>query len=275
MTIETVTTCYRHPNRETGRSCTRCGRPACPECLVAASVGSQCLDCLKASLPPTTERVQRWNATHLRLMTMALIAVNVGVFLYGLTESGTRFGQAKIQVDLGLYGPFVAAGEWYRLVTSGFVHANFLHLASNMLVIWIAGAQLEPVLGRTRFTLLYFASLLAGSAGALVMTPNTLTIGASGAAFGLLGALAIGMRHRGIDIWRSGIGPLIVINLVITVAVPGISLGGHVGGLIGGLAAGWVLLSPAARAWPRPSPTCWRPSRVMALAVLVSAVAVS
>ena len=113
-----------------------------------------------------------------------------------------------------------------------------------MLVIWIAGAQLEPVLGRTRFTLLYFASLLAGSAGALLVTPNTLTIGASGAAFGLLGALAIGMRHRGIDIWRSGIGPLIAINLVITVAVPGISLGGHVGGLIGGLAAGWVLLKP-------------------------------
>ena len=268
-------TCYRHPNRETGRSCTRCGRPACPECLVAASVGSQCLDCLKASLPPTTERVKRWNATHLRLMTMALIAVNVGVYLYGLTQSGTRFGQAKLTVDLGLYGPFVAAGEWYRLVTSGFVHANLLHLGSNMLVIWIAGAQLEPVLGRTRFTLLYFASLLAGSAGALLVTPNTLTIGASGAAFGLLGALAIGMRHRGIDIWRSGIGPLIAINLVITVAVPGISLGGHVGGLIGGLAAGWVLLKPRRPGVPPPIADVLAPIAVMALAVLVSAVAVS
>jgi membrane associated rhomboid family serine protease len=275
VTIETVTTCYRHPDRETGRRCTRCGRPACPECLVAASVGSQCLDCLKAALPAPTQRLRRWNATHLRLMTMLLIAVNVGVYIYGISQPARRLGQAKVAVDLGLYGPLVRAGEWYRLVTSGFVHANLIHLGSNMLVIWIAGAQLEPVLGRVRFTLLYFAALLAGSAGALLISPDTLTIGASGAAFGLLGALAVGMRHRGIDIWRSGIGPLIAINLVITVAVPGISLGGHIGGLLGGLAAGWVLMQPRRPGMRAPITDVLAPIVVMALAVVVSVVAVS
>lgn len=242
---------------------------------MTASVGSQCLECLKGSLPPPTERLRRWNATHLRLMTMLLIAANVAVFLYGMSQPGRRLGQAKVAFDLGLYGPLVAAGEWYRLVTSGFVHANVVHLVSNMLVIWIAGAQLEPLLGRTRFTLLYFASLLAGSAGALLVSPDTLTIGASGAAFGLLGALAVGMRHRGFGVWRSGIGPLIAINLVITVAVPGISLGGHVGGLVGGLAAGWVLMRvrhPGGRA---PIADLLAPLAVMAVAIALSAIAVS
>lgn len=207
-----------------------------------ASVGSQCLDCLKASIPPPVERVKRWNATQHRLVTMTFIAINVAVFVYGALQTGVTNGQGSVERNLALFGPFVAEGQWYRLVTSGFVHAGLLHLAMNMFVIWIAGSQLEPLLGRLRFALLYLASLLAGSAGALLLSPDVFTVGASGAAFGLMGALAVGMRHRGMDIWRSGVGTLIVINLVITFAVPGISLGGHLGGLFGGIAAGWPML---------------------------------
>ncbi len=237
---------------------------------MAAPVGSQCLDCLRASIPPPAERLRRWNAGQLRLVTGLVVAVNVAVYLYGLAH-----GSLQVQRDLGLFGPSVAAGEWYRLVTSGFVHANALHLGMNMLVIWIVGAQLEPALGRVRFSLLYAASLLAGSAGALVVSPDVLTIGASGAAFGLMGALAIGMRQRGIDIWRTGIGTLILINLVFTLAIPGISIGGHIGGLIGGLAAGWVLLQPRRAGRRPPLADLLAPVAVMVLAVAVAAYAVN
>jgi membrane associated rhomboid family serine protease len=203
------------------------------------------------------------------LVTASIVALNIAVYVYGLAV-----GSAQVQRDLGLFGPFVAAGEWYRLVTSGFVHANLLHIGMNMLVIWIVGAQLEPALGRVRFTLLFAASLLAGSAGALLASPDVLTIGASGAAFGLMGALAIGMRQRGIDIWRTGIGTLILINLVFTFAVPGISIGAHIGGLAGGLAAGWVLMQPRRAGRRPPLVDLLAPVTVMVLALAVAAFAV-
>jgi len=195
---------------------------------VQASVGSHCLDCVKAAQPPVTERVRRWNAGQPLIATKVLLGLNVAVFL------------------IGLYGPWVAGGEWYRLVTSGFVHLGLLHLAMNMWVLWILGQLLEPPLGRLRFVSLYFASLLAGAAGVLILDPNALTVGASGAIFGLLGAAVIGLRHRGINIWRTGIGQVLIINLVLTFTIPGISIGGHIGGLVGGFAAGWVLLHPMA-----------------------------
>ena len=197
--------------------------------------------------PPPTERIRRWNAHQHRLVTMLFIAINVAVFVYGAIRAGTFVGRGTVELDLALFGPFVAEGEWYRVVTSGFAHAGVLHLAMNMFVIWMAGSQLEPLLGRLRFTLLYVASLLAGSAGVLLVSPNVFTVGASGAAFGLMGAMAVGMRHRGIDIWRAGVGTVILINLLITVTVPGISLGGHLGGLFGGIAAGWAMLRVAAQ----------------------------
>jgi membrane associated rhomboid family serine protease len=209
---------------------------------VPASVGSQCLECLKSSIPPPTERIRRWNATQHRLVTLAIIVANVAVFVVAALQTGNVLGRSNIQRELALFGPAVADGEWYRLITSGFVHAGLLHLAMNMFVIWIAGSQLEPLLGRLRFSLLYLASLLAGSAGALLLSPDVFTVGASGAAFGLMGALAVGMYHRGIDIWRTGVGTIILINLLITFTVPSISIGGHVGGLLGGIAAGWPML---------------------------------
>jgi membrane associated rhomboid family serine protease len=148
-------------------------------------------------------------------------------------------------------------------------------VALNMFVIWIAGAQLEPALGRTRFALLYFASLLAGSAGALLVSPDVLTVGASGAAFGLMAALAVGMRQRGIDIWRTGVGTLLVINLLFTFAAPGISVGGHVGGLIGGALAGYVLLKVRRPGQPANVVDILAPIAVIALSLAVSWFAVN
>jgi membrane associated rhomboid family serine protease len=206
---------------------------------------------------------------------MVFIGLNVAMFLYGVVRPGGSVDQTANAVQFGLFGPAVANGEWYRLVTNGFVHSGLLHISMNMLVIWLVGAQLEPAMGRIRFSLLYMASLLAGSAGALVVSPHALTVGASGAAFGLMGALAIGMWHRGISIWRTGIGTLIILNLAITVAVPGISLGGHVGGLIGGLAAGWVLLRVRKPGHAFTASDLAAPVGVMAVALAVAYLVVS
>jgi membrane associated rhomboid family serine protease len=180
-------------------------------------------------------RARRWNATAGPVVTKALVAVNVGVF--ALTT-----GIPDLTNRLALYGPAVDAGEWYRLVTAGFAHAGLLHLAFNMLLLYRLGEVLESALGRVRFTVLYFFSLLAGSFGALLVSPNVFTVGASGAVYGLLGAIAIGMRQRGASVWQSGVGSLIVVNLLFTFFVPGISVGGHLGGLAGGALLGAVLL---------------------------------
>jgi membrane associated rhomboid family serine protease len=157
---------------------------------------------------------------------------------------------SRVYIDLGLLGSGtlntgeqvgVAHGEVYRLVTGAFLHdpANPLHLLFNMYILYWLGTMLEPVLGHLKFVALYFASLLAGSFGALVATPHGLTVGASGAVFGLMAAAFVFQRARGIDPWRSGLGPVILFNLALPFLFPGmnISIGGHVGGLIGGAIA--------------------------------------
>ncbi|HUF32841.1 MAG TPA: rhomboid family intramembrane serine protease, partial [Acidimicrobiales bacterium] len=132
----------------------------------------------------------------------------------------------------------VAAGEWYRIVTSGFLHFGLVHLGFNMFILYMLGQMMEPALGRVRFGVIYVAGLLGGAFGALLLSPDARTAGASGAVFGLMGAAVVGMRHRGVDPMQSGIGGLLVLNVVITFAVPGISIGGHLGGLAGGALAG-------------------------------------
>jgi membrane associated rhomboid family serine protease len=263
-----MTTCYRHPTRETGRACTRCGKPACSDCLVQASVGSHCVDCVRAARPAAPQRARQWNATHPVVLTYVIVAVNVGVYLLGSLPTGFFARTGVVQSELALFGPWVADGEWYRLVSSGFTHAGILHLAMNMLFIWQAGLLLEPALGRVRFALLYFASLLCGSAGALLVSPNALTVGASGAAFGMLGAAVVGLRMRGVPVMRTNLGTLLVLNLGITFLVPGISIGGHLGGLVGGTLVGAVLLRPRIQGV---TPPRWDPL----VPVVVGAVAVA
>ncbi|HEY8501325.1 MAG TPA: rhomboid family intramembrane serine protease, partial [Solirubrobacterales bacterium] len=204
-------TCYRHPDRETGVSCSSCGRPICPDCMTPTPVGMRCPECASQKTRVVrgvgqADGFSRFPATY------ALIAINVIVFLVEVAQGGGGlFAEQRSQfvADFGLYGPSVAEGEWYRLVTSGFLHASFFHIGFNMLLLYFLGRLLEPALGTPRFVVLYFASLLAGSFGALVIEPNAFTIGASGAVFGLAGAVFVIARGRGMDALAGQIGFLI------------------------------------------------------------------
>ena len=239
--------CYRHPDRETGRSCTRCGKPACGDCLVQVSVGSQCLDCIKAARPDVKTRAKFWNARQPTLVTYVLIAINVAVYIWTVAADQSFEGGSRIphgDYTLALAKPFIQDGQYYRLISSGFLHYSIFHIGMNMLLLFQLGQLLEPAVGRVRFGLLYFASLLAGSFGALMLQPNGLTGGASGAVFGLMAAAAVGLHRRGVNVFKTGIGTVLILNLVITFTIPGISVGGHLGGAIAGAICGFVILAP-------------------------------
>jgi len=185
-------------------------------------------------------------------VTLTLIAVNVGVYLAELAAGGSATSgtgnwiyEHGALVMSAFYADGTAAGvahgEWWRIVTAAFLHYGPFHLLINMYSLYFAGSLLEQVIGRWRFLLLYFASGIAGSAGALLLSPNAITVGASGAIFGILGGLFVLERSRHIATGGQVAG-LIVLNLVFTFAVSGISVGGHVGGLIAGVVLMWLLL---------------------------------
>ena len=178
-------------------------------------------------------------------VTKAIVWINVGVFLLTATSAGgsiTGEGISQLHQKLGLDGPDVHSGELYRLLTSGFIHYGIFHIGFNMVLLYRFGEMLEVALGRTRFGALYLTSLLSGSFGALLLSPHALTGGASGAVFGIFGAVAIGLHQRGVDVWQSGVGGLIVVNLVLSFVIPGIAIGGHIGGLVGGFLVGAFML---------------------------------
>jgi membrane associated rhomboid family serine protease len=204
----------------------------------------RCPECSKQRTQVMTMRNMATRPT----LTFALIAINVVAFL---TEgSFTLDGQptSKVYEEGALFGSIrgfptlgVAHGQWWRLVTSGFLHENLIHIGFNMWVLYYLGMMLEPALGRLKFGVIYGVSLLTGSLGALLVTPHSPTVGASGAVFGVMGAAALEMRARQIPLMQSGVGGLIVLNLIISFTLPGISWGGHVGGLIGGALAALVI----------------------------------
>ena len=216
--------------------------------MVPAPVGFQCVECVRQgrSRPSPGQAVRRYTTGP--VVTYSLIGVNVAVWLLGLLGGpGALLSGSPLALAFGLFGPAVAAGQWWRLVTSGFLHSGLIHVGFNMFALYILGPGLESVLGRVRFIALYTAGLAAASLGALLISPAALTVGASGAIFALMGATIIGQRASGINPWRSGIVGWVVINLIFTVAVPGISIGGHLGGLAGGLIAGVILWRPRLR----------------------------
>ena len=249
-----VQTCYRHPNRETGLSCSECGRPICTECMTVAPVGLRCPEHAggrqrQASVGLGGRRiVMRAPQTPLQgtqaLVTKVLIGLNVAIYLVtaaqgaGLNAPGgslfDRFllSGGRFFADGHVYNG-VAQGDWWRLITAAFLHANLIHIGFNMLALWWFGGAVEDYLGRARFLLLYIVSGLAGSAGALLQTPGV-TVGASGAIFGILGCMLI-LEWQATGRLGGNAMTLIVINLAISFGFSGISWGGHVGGLIGGI----------------------------------------
>ena len=230
--------CYRHPNRETGVSCSECGRGICPDCMVFAPVGIRCPEHAGKAQGPSrvTQGVRRVSYEGQgALVTKILIGINVLVFLINLAQgssltqvSGSLFVKGALYVPGGL-----DQGEWYRLITAAFLHASMIHLLFNMLVLWFIGAPVERAIGRGRFLAIYIVSGLAGSAGAIIFSPNVVTVGASGAIFGILGAALVLEGQKNYVLGGQALG-LIAVNLIFTFAIPNISIGGHIGGLIGG-----------------------------------------
>ena len=251
-------TCYRHPSRETGVSCSNCGRPICPDCMTSTPVGMRCPEC--APGPTRVQKAASSVSPDTPALTYILIALNtivaLGVMSGGADAAGGGLRASPLTLDGALFGPAVADGEVWRLVTSGFLHSGLLHLGFNMFILWQLGAMMEPAIGRLRFGIIYFVSMLCGSFGALLLSPNALTVGASGAVFGLMSSAVVVMRSRGIDPMASGLPMWIGLNLAITFVIPGISIGGHLGGLIGGALAALVMfeLPRAMRGVPRVAP---------------------
>lgn len=238
-------TCYRHPNRETAVSCSSCGRPICPDCMTPTPVGMRCPECSRQRTK-VTRGVGEDSLLTRAPATSVLIALNVIVFLVEIASGSGGFYEIRgssLVFDYGLFGPLVSEGEWYRLVTSAFLHEGLWHIAGNMLLLFFLGRILEPGIGTPRFVALYAASLLAGSFGALLFSPDSLSFGASGAVFGVLGATFVIARGRGVDALASSVGILILLNLAISFGVPGISIGAHLGGLVAGVLCALLILA--------------------------------
>jgi membrane associated rhomboid family serine protease len=238
-----VEACYRHPNRETGVHCSNCGRPICPDCMTSTPVGMRCPECARQRTRVRTMRSAARSGEP--VLTYALIAINVVAFIGelagGASAGGGSLGTSRLFADGALRASDVANGDYWRLITAGFLHASVFHIFFNMFALWILGQMLEPAIGSLRFGLIYFVSLLAGSFGALLVTPDSFTVGASGAIFGLMGAAVVVLRNRGINPMESGLGLWIGLNLLLTFTLSNISIGGHIGGLIGGTLAALVL----------------------------------
>ncbi|MFI5567868.1 rhomboid family intramembrane serine protease [Streptomyces sp. NPDC051740] len=247
-----VPVCYRHPDRETGIRCTRCERPICPECMVDASVGFQCPECVRkgsgtghapsASMPRTLAGGSV--AADPRLLTKILLGINLAVFIAVQVRSSLL--DHLVLVGVWPPAPFiptegVAEGEWYRLFTSMFTHEEIWHIGFNMLGLWWLGGPLEQALGRARYLALYLISGLAGSALTyLLVAGTTASLGASGAIFGLLGATAVLMRRLNYDM--RPIIALLVINVIITFGWGDIAWQAHVGGLVAGVVIGYAMV---------------------------------
>jgi len=236
--------CYRHPDRETYISCSDCGRPICTECMTPAPVGQRCPE--HSGQPQGVRRVAKGARRNpfegtTALVTKGLIALNVLIYVITAVQgNGINSPGGSLFAKWVLYGPAVANGDWWRLITSAFLHANLIHIAFNMYFLWFVGSAVESALGRGRFIAVYLISGLAGSAGALVFPPTSPTVGASGALFGLLGAALVLERQRSYVLGGSA-AALILINLILSFSLSNISVGGHIGGLIGGILCALVL----------------------------------
>jgi membrane associated rhomboid family serine protease len=227
--------------------------------MTPTPVGMRCPEC---SAQRTKVHTMRSTTSEPRVTVVLIVACAV-LFL---ATNGFSGGSGKLWTDLYLDGPDIHFGhDYWRLVTSGFLHSGPIHILFNMYLLWLLGNLLEPTLGSGRFAALYFTALLWGAFGALVVQPDVQTVGASGAVFGLMGAAAVEQRARGINPFQTDIGVLIVLNLVLSFVLSNISIGGHIGGLVGGILVG-IAFEGAAR--------MRRPVLGYAACIVLSAIAV-
>jgi membrane associated rhomboid family serine protease len=239
--------CYRHPDRQSFVLCQRCLRTICPECQTQAAVGVICPECLADQRRAQTPAQRRWSrpravtATDSRpLVTYAIIAITAVAFLIGLIPGvGDTVQNALLFWGPSLYPDLTGSFEPWRLFTAALVHSGFWHIGLNMLALWMIGRSLEPLLGRARFLTLYLLSALGGSVAVALLSFTTPVVGASGAIFGLFGALIVIGRHIGANI--AGIAIILAVNLAIGF-IPGfnVSWQAHVGGLVVGALVGLI-----------------------------------
>ena len=254
--------CHWHPDTRGGVTCQRCDRRICPQCMHQQSVGFHCPECagsdsrsVMAPAALSTLELPDGPNQPPRFATQTLCALNVAGFVYSVANGGglrTIVGSTTFQ-DGALYARYepllslgpahgVSTGEYYRLLTSAFLHDGLIHLGLNLLALWLLGSMLEAGYGWVRLTSLYLMSLLGGALGVMLSQPNAWTVGASGAVFGLLGAMVLVERAVGMTLFRSSLGSLLLISLGLTLLLPDVSVGGHFGGLLAGLFMGWILL---------------------------------
>jgi membrane associated rhomboid family serine protease len=211
--------------------------------MTSTSVGMRCPECANQRTRARTMRSVAAGGDP--VVTYALIGICVVAFIGelagGANATGGGLGASRLFADGALRGADVADGDYWRLLTAGFLHASFFHIFFNLFALWILGQMLEPAIGSVRFGLIFFVSLLSGSLGVLLLDPNSLTVGASGGIFGLMGAAVLILRNRGINPMESGLVLWLGLNLLITFTISNISIGGHIGGLIGGSIAALVL----------------------------------
>ncbi|MEJ7630129.1 MAG: rhomboid family intramembrane serine protease [Nocardioidaceae bacterium] len=240
--------CYRHPDRETYISCQRCGRPICPDCMNQASVGFQCPECLRQGRDQTPTARTSFGGrvgSHSPVLTMTLIAINVAVFLLLHATNGLNgdIGKRLVEIPSSAgYAPAlnlegVAQGSYWQLVTSTFTHYDILHIAMNMIGLWIFGSFLEYELGRWRFLALYLLTGVVGSVAVyLLAEPHVAALGASGSVFGLFAAAFVVLLRQRRDVTQLVV--LLVLNLFISFTVANIAWQAHIGGMLAGFAIG-------------------------------------
>ncbi|MDO8307594.1 MAG: rhomboid family intramembrane serine protease [Actinomycetota bacterium] len=236
--------CYRHPDRVTGIRCTRCERPICPECMIAASVGFQCPDCVTLASRQVRQPTSVAGATLIArpVVTYSLIGITAAIYLAQMA-----IGVNAVAGDYGMWPVGIAVnGEWWRLVSAAFLHGSLLHIAFNMYVLFALGPTLERILGHGRYLALYLLAALGGGVASYVFSDlRTVSVGASGAIFGLMGALVVAGRRLKYDITQVLV--LLGINVVIGFLAPGVDWRAHLGGLVTGAAVAAIMVFAPAR----------------------------
>jgi membrane associated rhomboid family serine protease len=243
-------TCSWHPDRGTALTCTRCGRPACPECLAPASVGFHCRACVSEAQAATRapRTVAGAKVGQKPIVTMVLIGINLAFFLVTALQarSAMDLSPSTLYVQGSLIPAEVSSGEYWRLLTAGFLHGTLIHIATNMISLYILGLPLERMLGRWRFATVYLLSLLGSSVSVMLFSYEFgPTIGASGAVYGLMGALVVTFKRFGFDLRQLLV--VVALNVYVTFAIPGISWQGHFGGLLVGAIVGAAMVYPPPR----------------------------